>query len=256
MVSGNQYEHASLFFFTLAMNQYLIWANWKLNMHTKEEIQNYMQVLNQYLKEEVDVAVFPQLAHIQTLWWSEWVLLWAQNVASEFKWAFTGEVSIETLLDLWVNMVMIGHSERRQYYNETDETVAKKVKLSLERGIRPLVCIWESLEQKQHNQTLEVLERQLHWLKEICDFDKIDIAYEPVWAIGTGLVASRDDIETIHGRIRAYVGNNVTRILYGGSSNDTNAADLIAIPHVNGFLVWWAALDPHKFGKMIGSIKN
>lgn len=220
-------------------------------MHTKEEISAYMWALQDYLKQWVDVAIFPQLAHIQTLRWSKWVLVWAQNVASESKWAFTGEVSIETLLDLWVNMVMIGHSERRQYYNETDETVIKKVKLSLERGIRPLVCIGETLEEKQHNQTLEVLEKQLQWLKEVCGLDQIDIAYEPIRAIGTGLVANREDIEIIHGRIRAYVGNSVTRILYGGSSNDTNAADLISIPHVNGFLVWWAALDPHKFGKMI-----
>jgi triosephosphate isomerase len=132
---------------------------------------------------------------------------------------------------------MIGHSERRQYYNETDETVVRKVKLALEKGIRPLVCIGESLEEKQHNLTLEVLERQLQGLRDVCRFDQLDIAYEPVRAIGTGLVASRDDIETIHRRIRTYIGNDVTRILYGGSSNDTNAADLITIPHVNGFLV-------------------
>lgn len=225
-------------------------------MHTRQEIAVYMQELERYIKQWVDVAIFPQLAHIQTLSWSQWIILWAQNIASEAKWAFTGEVSVDTISDLWVSMAMIGHSERRQYYNETDETVAKKVKLALDKNIRPLVCIWESLEEKQSNQTLEVLERQLQGLRDVCGFDQIDIAYEPVWAIGTGLVASREDIEKIHGRIRNYIGNNTTRILYGGSSNDTNAADLITIPHVNGFLVWWAALDPHKFGKMIEAIKN
>lgn len=233
------------------MNNYLIWANRKLNMHTKQEIYDYMSQLKQYLKGWVDVAIFPQLAHIQTIVDQEWILLWAQNVASETKWAFTGEVSIDALVDLWVDMVMIGHSERRQYYNETDETVVRKVKLALERGIRPLVCIGETLEQKQNNQTLMILEQQLQGLMEVCSFDQIDIAYEPVRAIGTGLVASKEDIAEIHTWIRDYVGNNITRILYGWSSNDANAADLITIPHVNGFLVGGAALDPHKFGKMI-----
>lgn len=232
----------------------LLWANFKLNMSTKAQIAEYMQVLAASLTDEVDVVFFPQLTQVGLLA-SVYPDLarWAQNVTHHANGAYTGEVSIATLLDLWIQYALLGHSERRQYYGETDQAVAAKIIACVEQGIRPVVCVGETLEEREAGKTLAALERQLSVYKEVCSFASLDLAYEPVRAIGTGLTPTNEDIAEVHTWMRGYAGTEKTRILYGGSSNDVNAPTFIQLPNVDGFLVGWAALDPVKFGKMISA---
>lgn len=233
----------------------LIWANFKLNMSTRKEHEAYNEQIASYLSthsESVETVFFPQIAQLGILHeqYSD-ITYWAQTLANKVSWAFTGELSITTIKDLGINWVMIGHSERRQYYWETDESVHEKLVLALDHDMKIILCVGETLDQRKNWQTLDILSSQLNIALQWLDSSKIDIAYEPVWAIGTGLTPTVQDIAEAHLHIRNMIKNTESRILYGGSSNDTNAQEFSEIPHVNGFLVGWAALDPNKFGKMI-----
>jgi triosephosphate isomerase len=183
----------------------------------------------------------------------------AQNMNAEASGAFTGEISASMLKDAGATWVVLGHSERRQLFGETDEGVAKKLAAAQGAGLRPIVCVGETLEQREANQTLEVVERQVRAVLE--ELGKQPgfgvIAYEPVWAIGTGKVAKPEDAQEVHAMIRGLLGQaseelaRATRILYGGSVKADNAEGLLSQTDVDGALVGGASLDPGGFGKII-----
>ncbi|MCI8595094.1 MAG: triose-phosphate isomerase [Oscillospiraceae bacterium] len=180
----------------------------------------------------------------------------AQNVHYEASGAYTGEVSPAMLSDLGVKYVIIGHSERRQYYNETDFTVNKKVHAALAAGLRPIVCVGESLEQRELGVTMELVEYQVKAALSGVTAEnvrRVTVAYEPLWAIGTGKTATAEQAGEVCSHIRAVIrglyGARVARsitIQYGGSMNGSNAAELLAQPDIDGGLIGGASLDPEK----------
>ncbi|KAI2637271.1 triose-phosphate isomerase-like protein [Xylaria nigripes] len=176
----------------------------------------------------------------------------AQNVFDKPNGAFTGEISVQHLKDSNIEWTILGHSERRTILGETDEVVASKTKYATENGISVIWCCGESLEQREAGKTLEVIASQLAALKaKISDWSKIVIAYEPIWAIGTGKVATTEQAQEVHASIREWLAKNVsqsvadeTRILYGGSVSEKNCKDLSKQKDIDGFLVGGASLKP------------
>jgi len=176
----------------------------------------------------------------------------AQNAFNASSGAFTGEVSPEQLKDLGIEWVILGHSERREIFKESDEFVAAKVAFALKTDIKVIACIGEKLEDRESGKTFEVVTRQLQAIaKEVNDWTNVVIAYEPVWAIGTGKVATPQQAQEVHEYIRKWLKGNVseataenTRIIYGGSVNASNAAELAKQHDVDGFLVGGASLKP------------
>ncbi len=189
------------------------------------------------------------------------ISLAAQHLHWEPKGAFTGEVSGEMLRDIGCSHVIIGHSERRQFFGETDATVSQRIGAALRVGLHAIVCVGESLEQRENNQTLAVIDTQirggLHGL-DAAAFASLTVAYEPVWAIGTGKVATTEQAEDVHAAIRKQLGTLVggdvaetVRILYGGSVKPDNVDALMAQPNIDGALVGGASLDPKAFSRII-----
>ena len=191
------------------------------------------------------------------------VSIGAENCHYEATGAYTGEVSAEMLKELGVKYVIIGHSERRQYYNETDFTVNKKVHAALEAGLRPIVCVGESLEQRELGVTMELISYQVKSALAGVPAEKLRhvvIAYEPIWAIGTGRTATAEQAgevcQSIRAVIRKLYGARVARsvtIQYGGSMNPKNAAELLAQPDVDGGLIGGASLKPDQFVDIINA---
>ena len=185
----------------------------------------------------------------------------AQNVHWEDTGAFTGEISASMLKDVGASYAIIGHSERRQYFGETDEGVKLRVKAAMAAGITPIVCIGEQLDDRKAGTTEQILKEQLgSVLSDIEVNTKLVIAYEPVWAIGTGLAATSEQAEEAHAFIRAEVADlwnqdsaNKIRILYGGSMKPSNIAELMSQENVDGGLVGGASLKPEQFFEMIAT---
>jgi triosephosphate isomerase len=176
----------------------------------------------------------------------------AQNVFDKPNGAFTGEISVDQLKDSNITWTLLGHSERRVILQEDDAFVASKTKAALDGGIGVIFCCGESLEQREDNKTIEVVTTQLKAVKEkIADWSKIVIAYEPIWAIGTGKVATTEQAQEVHAAIREWLKKEIservadeTRIIYGGSVNEKNCKDLSKQPDIDGFLVGGASLKP------------
>lgn len=188
------------------------------------------------------------------------IALGAQNMDYHDSGAYTGEVSADMLLGLGVKYVIIGHSERREYYAETDETVNLKVKKALEKGLKPIVCVGEKLEERESGVTAEVVRKQtkLALLGVAAgDVKKVVIAYEPIWAIGTGKTATSDDanntIKEIRAAIKEVFGNvaDEVRIQYGGSMNPKNVSELMAMSDIDGGLIGGASLKAEDFSKVV-----
>jgi triosephosphate isomerase len=187
----------------------------------------------------------------------------AQNMHWETKGAFTGEISPEFLADMGCDWVIIGHSERRKYFAETDDIVNKKLKAALAFKLNPIVCVGETLEEREKGVTTEIVERQISGAVDglaSSDLDTLVIAYEPVWAIGTGKTASPDIANEVHTHIREVMGklfdvsvSSATRILYGGSVTPDNTDGLIAMPDIDGALVGGASLRADYFTSIIRS---
>ena len=188
------------------------------------------------------------------------IAIGAENMHFEPKGAYTGEVSADMLKECGVKYVIIGHSERRQYFNETDENVNKKVKVALEAGFRPIVCVGESLTEREQDVWYEVIRKQVKIAVQgvsVDDIKKVVIAYEPIWAIGTGKVATTEQAEEVCAAIRACIGEiydeataQAIRIQYGGSVSAASAPELFAQPDIDGGLVGGASLKPD-FGKIV-----
>ena len=182
----------------------------------------------------------------------------AQNVHWEPKGAFTGGISIPMVTEVGARATLVGHSERRHLFGETDEQVARKTRAALKAGVTPLVCVGETLAERDGGRTEPVIVRQLASVIQaltVEDWERVVLAYEPVWAIGTGKNATPDDAAQIHELIRMELGRQgVTRrvsILYGGSVNSGNVASLLTRPHLDGVLVGGASLDPDKWAELI-----
>ena len=209
-----------------------------------------------------DVAVAvpsPYLAQVQGLLSGASIALGAQDVSAFASGAYTGEVSAAMLKDFGVRYALVGHSERRQYHGETDAVVAEKARQALASGITPIVCVGETLQEREAGQTESVVKRQLAAVIHVnghC-ISEIVVAYEPVWAIGTGRTPSADDVAEMHAAIRAQLVSQLgsegagVRILYGGSVKASNAQELLHVPDVDGALVGGASLKAADFVPII-----
>ena len=240
----------------------MIAGNWKMNKtpaETKALIEDLKQVENRTGAEVVVCPMTVCLSAAAEALKGSPIHLGAQNVHFADNGAFTGECNAASLKELGVEYVIIGHSERRQYFAETDVTVNKRTLKALEAGLKPIVCVGESLEQKQQGITNEIvcLQTKVALLNVGERIDDVVIAYEPVWAIGTGLTATPEDanatIGAIRGAIREVFGDAAdrVRILYGGSMNGKNAHDLMAQPEIDGGLIGGASLAAEKFSGVI-----
>ena len=242
----------------------LIAGNWKLNKTTAEAVALATEIKNGADGADVDVLVSPVftvLASVAKALEGSKVFLAGQHMHSELSGAFTGEIAATMLKDVGCSHVILGHSERRQYFGETDEGVAKKTKVALDNGLLPISCVGETLEEREGGKTMDVVGRQVDAILKAVSAEeatKVVVAYEPVWAIGTGKVATPEQAQEVHAFIRARVtaahGPTVGdgfRILYGGSVKPDNVKGLMALPDVDGALVGGASLKADSFLKLV-----
>ena len=243
----------------------IIAGNWKMNKTATEarDLANKLIPLVSGVTDR-DIVLAPPFTSIPVVAGTikgTNMSLSAQNLFWEDKGAFTGEISAEMLLDLGCKYVIIGHSERRQFFGETDETVNKKVRQALNKGLLPIVCVGELLSEREAGKANEVIERQVVGaLKGVAaaEMQKIVIAYEPVWAIGTGKTATPDQANEIHAFIRQKIASmfnvdvaGALRIQYGGSVTPENVSTLMAKPDIDGALVGGASLKPESFAALV-----
>jgi triosephosphate isomerase len=242
-------------------------ANWKMHK-TVEETEVYLEdFLRRAAKPGPEVVIcppFPALGIAADICAQTPVRVAAQNMHEEREGAFTGEISAPMLLELGVQGVILGHSERRQNFGETDQALARKVPAALDAGLEPILCIGESEAQRDGDETEAVLTRQIEAdLAEVPDegLERVVIAYEPIWAIGTGRTATaeqaQDAIALIRGLIesRSAEAAGEIRILYGGSVKPGNAGELISQPDIDGALVGGASLDPVDFAAIVAAAR-
>ena len=239
----------------------LVAANWKMNK-TTGEAQEFMRGFlpgAAAVAEDVDVVVCPPFTALRTvaeLAHGAGVRVGAQNMHEEDAGAFTGEVSAPMLLELGADAVVLGHSERRQHFGETDAALARKVPKALDAGLLPILCVGETEEEREAGETERKLRHQVQSDLAAVDTGRLAevvIAYEPIWAIGTGKTATPGQAQAAIAFVRALVGDRdqgaarSVRILYGGSVDPGNVAELMALEDVDGALVGGASLDPERF---------
>lgn len=251
------------------MRKPIIAGNWKMNNTISESIKLINELKESELNDselndsvEVVVAVpFTSLYEVKKALQGSNIKLAAQNMHWEDKGAFTGEVSPMMLKEIGIDYCIIGHSERRQYFNESDESVNKKIKAALKYGIKPIICVGETLEEREKGIHEEKVKEQI--LKafdgiEVENIKDIVIAYEPIWAIGTGKTASSQDANEMCGFIRKIIGlkygeeaGNTIRIQYGGSVKPANIKELMEMNEIDGALVGGASLKAYDFVKIV-----
>ena len=247
------------------MKKKLIAGNWKMNGSLAANEGLLRALLDGVGSPGCEVAVAvpaPYLAQVQALLGVSPVHLAAQDVSAYEAGAYTGEVSAAMLRDFGARYALVGHSERRQYHGETDAVVAEKAQRALAAGITPIVCVGETLQEREAGQTEAVVKRQLaavihlngHCISEVV------VAYEPVWAIGTGRTASPEQAQAVHAVLRAQLAAasehaDRIRLLYGGSMNAANAAELLAQPDIDGGLVGGASLKAPDFLQIIAAAR-
>ena len=243
------------------MRKNIVAGNWKMNTTVPEGVKLASEVnaALEGITPKCDVVIGVPFTHLTAVKAviGEKLGLSAENCADKAKGAYTGEVSAAMVASTGATYVILGHSERRQYYGETAATLKDKVVLALENGLRPIFCIGEVLEERENGTYFDVIKAQIvESLFDLSaeDFGKIVLAYEPVWAIGTGKTATADQAQEIHAFIRGLIaekyGNQVaddTTILYGGSCKPSNAKELFEKPDVDGGLIGGAALDAASF---------
>ena len=245
------------------MRQKVIAGNWKMNMHPGEAIEfiTNLTPLVKDTKNEVILCV-PYIDLFYSILTAQGtnIKIGAQNMHYEESGAYTGEISGKMLKAINVEYVIIGHSERRKYFNETDDIVNKKVKSAFKYGLKPIVCVGETLEQKEEGKAEEVIQKQVDDVLEGLTNEQVEnliIAYEPIWAIGTGKAATSEDANNGAKQIRNEIAKNYGQetaskviILYGGSVNETNAKELFEMSDIDGGLVGKASLNPEEFSKI------
>jgi triosephosphate isomerase len=239
-------------------------GNWKMHK-TVAEAEQYIQALLPKVAavDGVEIVVCPPYLALQALVDSargSQVGIYAQNMHEADQGAFTGEISAPMLSEIDVHGVILGHSERRQYYNETDRALQLKVPKALDAGLIPILCVGETEEERERGDTERKLRYQVQEGLEKVPIERLAdvvVAYEPVWAIGTGLTATPEQAQDAIAFVRALVANldkeaaQRVRILYGGSCKPDNAAELLALPDVDGALVGGASLDPGDFAAIV-----
>ncbi|MCS7171624.1 MAG: triose-phosphate isomerase [Aquificaceae bacterium] len=243
----------------------LISANWKMNLtpsQTKEYLQKFLPLIYGLEGREVLICPpFPSLCVASEMLKDSSIKLGAQNCHHDKKGAYTGEVSLDMLKELGISYVIVGHSERRWIFGESDEFVNKKITACLKASVRPILCVGERLEEREAGLTFKVVETQIRLaLSGLEEFtDSLDIAYEPVWAIGTGNPATPEDAQVVHAYIKDLLCHinpkhgGKTRVLYGGSVNPRNSGDYMRMKDVDGLLVGGASLEPESFAQIIKS---
>ena len=241
----------------------IIAGNWKMNKTPSQAAELINELIPLVKESDADVVICTpavDLSIATELTKGTNIAVGAQNLHWEESGAYTGEISADMLLDLGVKYVIIGHSERREYFAETDETVNKKVKKALEKGITPILCCGETLEQREMGIMKEFVRMQIKAdMLGISaeDAKKVVIAYEPIWAIGTGKTATADQADEVCGIIRDVIAEiyddataEVIRIQYGGSMNAGNAVELLSKPNIDGGLIGGASLKAADFSKI------
>jgi triosephosphate isomerase len=253
------------------MRKPIVGGNWKMNRGTPQEANEMLKRLVPMVKKlkKVDVVITPPFTvinNVVNLLKKTNLKVGAQNMYFEDKGAFTGEISPIFLKNLGCEYVILGHSERRDLFSETDDIINIKIKKALSLGLNPIVCIGEHLGEREKEETKKFIENQFNTTFKNLDKEemkKVVIAYEPIWAIGTGKTASPDQAEEIHEFIRELINDrydkiiaNAVRIQYGGSINPSNAKDLFEKENIDGGLVGGASLQAESFYKIIKAAEN
>ncbi len=246
----------------------IIAGNWKMNGTMEQAVSLTRELLAGFhASPQIEVVLCPPFTALQKIGEilrAGSILLGAQNIHWEPKGAFTGEISAPMLKELGCKYAIVGHSERRQFFGETDATVRKRLKAALEAGLNGILCVGETLQQRQQGKTWEVIETQLQagleGVEPVVARAQLVVAYEPVWAIGTGQNATSAQAQEVHAKIRNWLAGRFgqqaaqeIRIQYGGSVKADNAAELMSQPDVDGALVGGASLDPKGFLSIIES---
>ncbi len=247
------------------MKKMMVAGNWKMNMlrnQAKELTQDIISGLVD-VKDDIDIVLAPPFTALDVvsgLIGNSRVMLAAQNVFWEDRGAFTGEISPAMLVDAGCKWVIIGHSERRGILGETDSVVRKKIKASLSDGLNVIVCVGETLQEREVGKTIKIVQSQVESALmdlELDDPQRFVIAYEPVWAIGTGENATPKEAEDVHATIREITGSifaqdsELIRIIYGGSVNGDNIDELLHMENIDGALIGGAGLDADSFVKIV-----
>jgi triosephosphate isomerase len=248
------------------MRKKIIAANWKMNQ-TIAETENFLSAFRLEVEDVsgVDIVIAPPFTALaklsELLGGSQKIRTAAQNMYFERSGAFTGEISAAMLRELYVKYVILGHSERRMIFGETDAIINKKVLVALENELKPILCVGETLEEREAGKEKEIIATQLRGsLANVTaeQLTEIVIAYEPVWAIGTGKTATTEQAQECHAHVREVLAEltdaataDKVRIQYGGSVKPNNATELLAQPDIDGALVGGASLDPRSFAEIV-----
>jgi triosephosphate isomerase (TIM) len=248
------------------MRRPIVVGNWKMHGSRTENARLVEELGAHYPPEPAaDCVVCPPFVYLQEvgrLLRDTPIRLGAQDLCADSQGAFTGEVSSAMLKDVGCEYVIVGHSERRLFYRESDQLVARKFAAAHSKGLVPILCVGEQLAERESGRTAEVVQRQLDVVLDLCGAETIGqgvVAYEPVWAIGTGRNASPEQAQEVHALIRARIAARdariaaETRILYGGSVKASNAAELFARPDVDGGLIGGASLKAEEFLAILGA---
>jgi triosephosphate isomerase len=251
----------------IIMRKKIVAGNWKMNKTLHEGIELAKTINRQVEDRDVVVILCPPFIHLSEVAGTitkDSLFLGAQNCASEASGAYTGEVSAEMIRSTGADYVIIGHSERRTYFSETDEILNKKVKLALANDLIPIFCCGEVLPERQAGNHIQIVKSQVEkGLFNLSpeDFSRVVIAYEPVWAIGTGVTATAEQAQEMHKMIREHIaekyGNTIagnTSILYGGSCKPSNAKELFTNPDVDGGLIGGASLSASDFMGIVNAL--
>lgn len=253
------------------MRKKIVAGNWKMNNDYQEGISLFSEIVNMVRDEKLGdqlVVICSSFIHLTSLAQlsSGIVKIGAQNIHQNESGAYTGEVSAKMVKSTGAEYVIIGHSERRQYFAEANELLAEKTNMALKSGLIPIFCVGETLDERNNGSYFQVIEKQLEeglFGLSAEDFGKVVLAYEPVWAIGTGLTATPEQAQDIHAFIRSRVeakyGLNLaddTTILYGGSCNAQNAPDLFTQPDIDGGLIGGASLKSRDFTDIVKALNS
>tara|TARA_B100001564_G_scaffold21271_1_gene16007 strand:- start:2022 stop:2762 length:741 start_codon:yes stop_codon:yes gene_type:complete len=245
------------------MRKKIVAGNWKMNLNKEEAYLLFNNLESKSFPNDVMVIIAPPSIYLDSFSGATNIYLSSQDISANENGAFTGEFSSEMLSSLNIKYSIVGHSERRQYHNESDDLIFLKTKSLIQQNISPLFCCGESLNERKSKNHYNIVKSQLHNILNnlnASDFEKIIIAYEPVWAIGTGLTAEPSDAQKMHLYIRGLVkesyGNKIAdnlSILYGGSCKPGNSNELFSMEDIDGGLIGGASLDSNSFESIINS---
>ena len=245
------------------MRKKIVAGNWKMNLNKEEAYLLFNNLESKSFPNDVMVIIAPPSIYLDSFSGATNIYISSQDVSENENGAYTGEFSSQMLSSLDIKYSIVGHSERRQYHNESDDLIFQKTKMLIQENISPLFCCGESFNERESKNHYNIVKSQLHNILNnlnASDFEKIIIAYEPVWAIGTGLTADSSDAQNMHSFIRGLVkesfGNKIAdnlSILYGGSCKPSNSKELFSMEDIDGGLIGGASLDSNSFESIINS---